>query len=115
MIRNKMNKKNLVFIAALCIGLSACSKGNGDTYQAKPIFVNSCIEQERSARPMEQASAYCNCVADAVFSNSDISGETKNLMPTLSDKESKLYRQSDIALVRGALMSCYTSNFYKKK
>ncbi|MBL1265084.1 hypothetical protein [Candidatus Methylomicrobium oryzae] len=110
-----MNKKNLVFIAVLCIDLSACTGENRDTYQVKPVFVNSCINQESSTRPAEQANSYCNCVADAVFSNSDISDETKKLMPTLSDKESQLYRQNDVALVRGALMSCYTSNFYKKK
>lgn len=110
-----MNKKNLVVILALCIGLSACSGENSDTSRVKPVFVNNCIKQESSTRPAEQANSYCNCVADAVFSNSDISDETKNLMPTLSDKESKLYKQNDVALVRGALMSCYTTNFYKKK
>jgi hypothetical protein len=110
-----MNKKNLVLIAALCIDLAACSGENRDTYPAKSVFVNSCIQQESSTRPIEQANSYCNCVADAVFSHSDISDETKKLMPTLNDKESKIYQQTDIVLVRGALMSCYTTNFYKKK
>lgn len=110
-----MNKRTLVFILVLCSGLSACSGENSETAKVKPVFVNSCIKQESSARPTEQANSYCNCVADAVFSNNEISDETKNLMPTLSDKEGKLYKQNDIAMVRGALMSCYTSNFYKKK
>lgn len=64
---------------------------------------------------MDQASAYCNCVADEVFGDGDISDETKNLMPTLSDKGSRIYQREDIKLVRGALMSCYIKNFYKKK
>jgi hypothetical protein len=114
-IRNEMNKKFLVYVVALCIDLSACSGENSETYQVKSVFVNDCIKQESSTRPTEQAGSYCNCVADAVFSNSDISDETKNLMPTLSDKGSKLYQQNDVAMVRGALMSCYTTNFYKKK
>jgi len=110
-----MNKKILVFIAALCIDLSACSAENSDTYKVKSAFINNCIKQESSTRPTEQANSYCNCVADKVFSDSDISDETKNLMSTMSDKGSKLYQQNDVAMVRGALMSCYTSNFYKKK
>jgi hypothetical protein len=110
-----MNKKFLVFIVALCLDLSACGEENSDTYKVKPVFVNNCIKQESSTRPTEQADSYCNCVADAVFSNSDISDETKNLMPTMSDQDGKLYKQNDIAKVRGALMSCYTANFYKKK
>jgi hypothetical protein len=104
-----------VFILALCISASACSGKSSDTDKVKSVFVNSCIKQESSTRPTEQANSYCHCVADAVFGNSDISDETKNLMPTLSDKNSKLYQQNDVALVRGALMSCYTTNFYKKK
>lgn len=110
-----MNKKILVFIATLCIALSACSGENGNTYMAKPVFVDGCIKQESVTRSTEQASAYCNCVADAVFGNGDISDETKNLMPTMNDKNSKLYQQNDAPMVRGALMSCYTANFYKKK
>lgn len=110
-----MNKITLVSLAAICIALSACSGENSDTYKVKSVSVNNCIKQESSTRPAEQASAYCNCVADSVFSNRDISDETKNLMPTLSDKNSKLYQQNDVAMVRGALMSCYTINFYKKK
>ncbi len=110
-----MNKKFLVFIAALCIDLSACSGENSGGNKVKPVFVNSCIKQESTTRSTEQASSYCNCVADAVFGNSDISDETKNLMPTMNDKDSKLYKQNDAPAVRGALMSCYTANFYKKK
>ncbi|MGJ0485575.1 MAG: hypothetical protein ACR65R_13755 [Methylomicrobium sp.] len=110
-----MNKRTLVFILTLCSGLSACSGEKSETHQVKSVFVNNCIKQESSTRPTEQANSYCDCVADAVFSNSNISDETKNLMPTLSDKDSKLYKQNDVAMVRGALMSCYTTNFYKKK
>lgn len=109
-----MNNKGLVFIAALCINLSACSGEKSDKYQVKSAFINNCIKQESSTRSTDQASSYCNCVADEVFSNSDISDETKSLMSTMSDKNSKLYQQKDVAKVRGALMSCYTSNFYKK-
>jgi hypothetical protein len=111
----KMNKKILVFLAALCIGLSACGGGNGQATGAKSVFVNGCVQQESATRSMDQASAYCNCVADEVFGDGDISDETKNLMPTLSDKGSRIYQRDDITLVRGALMSCYTKNFYKKK
>lgn len=109
-----MNKKVLVFIAALCLGLSACSgeKGNGNL--VKSAFVNNCITQESSTRSAEQAKSYCDCAADSVFSNRDISDETKNLMPTMSDKDSKIYKQSDIATVKGLLMACYTKKFYKK-
>ncbi|TAN67960.1 MAG: hypothetical protein EPN17_10115 [Methylobacter sp.] len=109
-----MNKKILVFIAALCTGLSACSGDKGNEYQVKPAFINNCIKQESAARSAEQAKSYCDCAADAVFSNSHISDETKKLMPTISDKNSKLYSQDDIATVRGLLMSCYTKKFYKK-
>ncbi|MGJ0492626.1 hypothetical protein [Methylobacter sp.] len=109
-----MNKKILVFVASVFIGLSACSGEKGDEYKVKSAFINSCIKQESSARPAEQAQSYCNCVADAVFSNRDISAETKNLMPTMNDKDGKLYKQNDVAMVRGALMSCYTTKFYKK-
>lgn len=111
---NKKNKKILVFIAYLCIGLSACSGEKGEEYKVKSAFINSCIKQESSTRPAEQANSYCNCVANSVFSNSSISDETKNLMSTMNDKDSKLYRQNDITMVRGALMSCYTAKFYKK-
>ncbi len=109
-----MNKKILVFIAALCVGLSACSgeKGNGNL--VKSAYINSCITQESSTRSAEQAKSYCDCAADSVFSNSSISDETKNLMPTISDKDSKIYKQSDIATVKGLLMACYTKKFYKK-
>jgi hypothetical protein len=110
-----MNKKFAGFMAALCLGLSACSGEKGNTGKVQPVFVSNCIKQESAARPADQADSDCNCVADAVFSNSDISDATKNLMPTLSDKSSELYKQDDIAMVRGALMSCYTANFYKKK
>lgn len=109
-----MNKKILMFIVALCIGLSACSGEKGNEYQVKSAFINNCIKQESAARPAEQAKSYCDCAADAVFSNRNISEETKNLMPTMSDKNSKLYKQNDIATVRGLLMSCYTTKFYKK-
>lgn len=109
-----MNKKNLVFIAALCIGLSACSGDKGNGIQVKSAFINNCITQESSTRSAEQAKSYCDCAADSVFSNSGISDETKNLMPTFSDKDSKIYKQSDIATVKGLLMACYTKKFYKK-
>jgi hypothetical protein len=109
-----MNKKILAVIASLCIGLSACSGEKGDEYKVKSAFINSCIKQESSSRPEEQAKSYCDCVADSVFSNRDISDETQKLMPTMSDKDSKLYKQNDAAMVRGALMSCYTAKFYKK-
>lgn len=109
-----MNKKILVFIAALCLGLSACSGEKGDGDLVKSAFINNCIKQESSTRPADQAKSYCDCAADAVFSNSNISDETKKLMPTLSDKDSKLYKQGDIATVKGLLMSCYTKKFYKK-
>jgi hypothetical protein len=111
---NKKNKKILVFIAYFCIGLSACSGEKGEAYQVKSAFIGSCIKQESATRPEEQAKSYCNCVADSVFSNSNISDETKKLMSTMNDKDSKLYKQNDIAMVRGALMSCYTDKFYKK-
>ncbi|MBF6649323.1 MULTISPECIES: hypothetical protein [unclassified Methylobacter] len=110
-----MNKKILVITASLCIGLSACSGEKGDEYKVKSAFINSCVKQESSSRSEEQAQSYCDCVADSVFSNRDISDETKKLMSTMSDKDSKLYKQNDAAMVRGALMSCYTANFYKKK
>ena len=109
-----MNKKVLVFIAALCFGLSACSVEKDNGYPAKSAFIDNCIKQESSTRSVEQAKSYCDCAADAVFSNRNISEETKNLMPTMSDKDSKLYKQNDIATVRGLLMSCYTTKFYKK-
>jgi hypothetical protein len=109
-----MNKKNLVFIAALCIGLSACSGEKDSESLVKSAFINTCITQESSTRSAEQAKSYCDCAADSVFSNTNISDDTKNLMPTMSDKESKIYKQSDIATVRGLLMSCYTKKFYKK-
>ena len=109
-----MNKKILVFIAALCIGLSACSGEKGNGIQVKTAFINNCITQESSTRSAEQAKSYCDCAADSVFSSSNISDDTKNLMPTMSDKDSRIYKQSDIATVRGLLMSCYTKKFYKK-
>ncbi|MGZ8928019.1 MAG: hypothetical protein ACXW03_06140 [Methylobacter sp.] len=109
-----MNKKILMFTAALCIGLSACGGEKDNGYQVKSTFINNCIKQESSTRSAEQAKSYCDCAADSVFSNSNISDETKNLMPTMSDKDSQLYKQSDIATVRGLLMSCYTKKFYKK-
>jgi hypothetical protein len=111
----KMNKKILVLLAVLCIDLTGCSGGKGEASGVKSVFVNGCVQQESTSRPIDQASAYCNCVADEVFGDNDISDETKNLMPTLSDKGSRIYQQDDITLVRGALMSCYTKNFYKKK
>lgn len=110
-----MNHKNLAFIAVISLAVSACGGENSAANKVKPVFVNSCIQQESATRSAEQAGAYCNCVADAVFGNSDISDETKNLMPGMNDKESLLYKQADAPLVRGALMSCYTANFYKKK
>jgi hypothetical protein len=110
-----MNKKILAVIASLCLNLSACGGEKDDEYTVKSTFINSCIKQESSSRPEDQAKSYCDCVADSVFSNRDISDETKKLMPTMSDKDSKLYKQNDAAMVRGALMSCYTANFYKKK
>jgi hypothetical protein len=109
-----MNKKILVLIAALCFGLSACSGEKDNGYPVKSAFINNCIKQESSTRSAEQAKSYCDCAADSVFSNSDISDETKNLMSTMSDKNSKLYKQNDIATVKGLLMSCYTKKFYKK-
>jgi hypothetical protein len=109
-----MNKKILVFIAALCIGLSACSGEKGNGIQVKTAFINNCITQESSTRSAEQAKSYCDCAADSVFSSGNISDDTKNLMPTMSDKDSRIYKQSDIATVRGLLMSCYTKKFYKK-
>jgi len=109
-----MNKKILVFITALCFGLSACGGEKDNGYPVKSAYINNCIKQESSTRSAEQAKSYCDCAADSVFSNSDISDETKNLMPTMSDKDSKIHKQSDIATVRGLLMSCYTKKFYKK-
>ncbi|TAK62077.1 hypothetical protein [Methylobacter sp.] len=109
-----MNKKTSMFLVAICIGLSACSGEKGNGRSVKSAFINNCIKQESSTRSTEQAQTYCNCAADSVFSNSSISDETKNLMPTMSDKDSKLYKQNDIAKVKGLLMSCYTTNFYKK-
>ncbi len=109
-----MDKKFLVLTAALSIGLSACSGEKDKNYQVKSAFINNCIKQESSTRSVEQAKSYCDCAADAVFNNRNISDETKNLMPTINDKGSKIYKQSDIATVRGLLMSCYTAKFYKK-
>jgi len=109
-----MNKKILVFIAALYFGLSACSGEKDNGYPVKSAFINNCIKQESSTRSVEQAKSYCDCTADSVFSNSNVSDETKNLMPTMSDKSSKIHKQSDIATVRGLLMACYTKKFYKK-
>lgn len=107
--------KTIMLITAFCLGLSACgSKDKPETNQAKSAFLNSCIKQESSSRPVEQAESYCDCVADSVFSNSDISDATKKLMSTINDKEGPLYKQSDATKVRGALMACYTSKFYKK-
>jgi hypothetical protein len=111
----KMKKQILGFLTVLFVGLAGCGGGNGKASGAKAVFVNGCVQQEGASRPMDQASAYCNCVADEVFGDGDISDETKNLMPTLSDKGSRIYQREDITLVRGALMSCYTKNFYKKK
>ncbi|MGZ4970363.1 MAG: hypothetical protein ACXV7H_12655 [Methylobacter sp.] len=112
--KKNMNQKILVFIAVSCIGLSACSGKKDNQYQVKTAFINSCIKQESSARSVEQATSYCNCAADAVFSNSNISDETKNLMPTISDKSGKIHQQNDISTVKGLLMACYTKKFYKK-
>ena len=109
-----MNKKFSVFIASLCLGLSACSGEKDNQHQVKSAYMNNCIKQESSARSMEQAKSYCECAADSVFSNSNISDQTKNLMPTLSDQHSKINQQQDISTVRGLLMSCYTKKFYKK-
>lgn len=109
-----MNKKILVFIAALCTGLSACTGEKDNEYQVKSAFINNCIKQESSTRSVEQARSYCDCAADSVFSNSNISDDTKNLMPTMSDKDSKIFKQNDISMVKGLLMSCYTKKFYKK-
>jgi hypothetical protein len=111
----KMNKQILGFLTVLFVGLAGCSGGNGEAAGVKSVFVNGCVQQESAARSADQAAAYCNCVADEVFGDGDISDETKNLMPTLSDKGSRIYQREDITLVRGALMSCYTKNFYKKK
>ena len=110
-----MNKQILGFLTVLFIGLAGCGRGSGEASGVKAVFVNGCVQQESAARSMDQASAYCDCVADEVFSDGDISDETKNLMPTLSDKDSLIYQRDDMTLVRGALMSCYTKNFYKKK
>lgn len=109
-----MNKKFLVFTAVLCSGLSACGGDKSNEQMAKSAFLNSCIQQESSTRSVEKAKSYCECSADAIFSNKDISEETKNLMPTMNDKNSKLYEQKDAAMVKGSLMSCYTAKFYKK-
>jgi hypothetical protein len=109
-----MNNKILVLLVVLCIGLTACSENKGNEENVKSAFIGNCIKQESSARPADQAKAYCDCAADKVFSNSNISDKTKNLMPTINDKDSKLYQQDDIAMVKGALMSCYTAKFYKK-
>lgn len=109
-----MNKKMSVFIAALCLGLSACSGEKANQLPVKSAYLNSCIKQESSTRSMAQAQSYCECAADSVFSNSNISDETKSLMPTLSDPHSKIHQQQDISTVRGLLMSCYTKKFYKK-
>lgn len=109
-----MNKKNLVFIVALCIDLSACTGNNSNEDKVKSAFINNCIQHEASTRPADQAESYCNCAADKVFSNTNISDATKNLMPTINDKNSKLYQQHDVSMVKGSLMSCYTTKFYKK-
>lgn len=111
-----MNKKILVSVAVLCTGLSACGgdKSNEQMAMAKSTFINNCIKQESSTRSVEQATSYCDCSADAIFSNKDISNETKILMPTMNDKGSKLYEQKDATKVKGSLMSCYTAKFYKK-
>lgn len=108
-----MNNK-IVVIVSLGIGLTACSGEKGEKYQVKSAFINHCVTQESASRSHDQAKSYCDCVADSVFSNRDISDETKKLMPTMNDKDSQLYKQSDAAKVRGALMSCYTAKFYKK-
>lgn len=103
-----------VFTATLYLGLSACSGENANQLPVKSAYMNSCIKQESSARSMAQAKSYCECAADAVFSNSSISDETKNLLPSLSDPHSKIHQQQDISTVRGLLMACYTKKFYKK-
>jgi hypothetical protein len=106
-----MNKKILV---VLCLGLTACGSESSNEYKVKSAFLDTCIRQESSTRPADQAKAYCGCAADKVFSSSDISEDTKNLMLTMNDKDSRLYQQSDAAKVKGLLMSCYTAKFYKK-
>ncbi|MGZ5050154.1 MAG: hypothetical protein ACXWF8_09095 [Methylobacter sp.] len=109
------NNKILVFtVLLLCCGLAACDGKKDNEYQVKSAFIGSCIQQESSTRSLEQAKSYCDCAADAVFSNRNISEETKKLMPTMNDKNSRLYQQSDAAMVKGAMMSCYTAKFYKK-
>lgn len=114
MDNKKMNKKISVFIVSLCLGLSACSGEKANQRPIKSAYLNSCIQQESATRSMAQAKSYCECAADSVFSNSNISDETKNLMPALSDQHSKIHQQQDISTVRGLLMSCYTKKFYKK-
>ena len=109
-----MNNKFFVLLVVLCIDLSACTENKGNEENVKSAFIGNCIKQESSARPADQAKSYCECAADKVFSNSNISNETKNLMPTINDKDSKLYQQEDVAMVKGSLMSCYTAKFYKK-
>ncbi len=104
--------KTFVLTAILFFGLTACSNENNQ--QVKLAYLNSCIQQESASRSAEQAKSYCDCAADSVFNNRSISEETKKLMPTINDKSSKIYQQSDIATVRGLLMSCYTAKFYKK-
>lgn len=108
-----MNTKSLVAML-LCIGLSACAKEKGEQHQLKSAFLDSCVKQESASRDEKKAKSYCDCVADSVFSNREISATTKQLMPTMNDKNSDLYKQQDASKVRGALMGCYTSNFYKK-
>ncbi|MGD7035334.1 hypothetical protein [Methylotuvimicrobium buryatense] len=112
-----MSKNKSVIMAVWAVALSACGGGGEDSgmSQVKSAFLDSCIQKEGRARPVEQARSYCNCVADSVFGNRDIFDETKRLMFTMSDKDSQLYKQDDASMVRGALMACYTSNFYKKK
>ncbi|CCE24925.1 hypothetical protein [Methylotuvimicrobium alcaliphilum] len=112
-----MSKNKSVIMAVWAVALSACGGGGEDSgmSQVKSAFLDSCIQKEGRARPVEQARSYCNCVTDSVFGNRDISDETKRLMFTMSDKDSQLYKKDDAAMVRGALMACYTSNFYKKK
>ncbi|MGZ5055430.1 MAG: hypothetical protein ACXWAT_10885 [Methylobacter sp.] len=109
-----MNNKNLLFIVALSVYLSACGGDKGNEAKVKSAFINHCISQESSTRPADQAKAYCDCAADKVFNNANISAQTKNLMPTINDKDTQVYQQSDAALVKGSLMSCYTAKFYKK-
>lgn len=108
------NNNKLIFAAFLCCGLAACDAKKDNEHQVKSAFIGSCIQQESSTRSLEQAKSYCDCAADAVFGNRNISEETKKLMPTMNDKNSKLYQQSDAAMVKGAMMSCYTAKFYKK-